>query len=198
MPSYCPSLSASEFREARERLPSGGPSDPLSRTFQQRIRAIEFIWGGISPTGNVRFRKGGTVREEVLQGIDNISNVYVSIVVAITGIQASNRSAGTEEEVRGEDGVGHVVSTSSVTVAANETVGQDMNLPAFRVRGKAKTSDHGTERRRRNANLLMARANQSIHTLRARITYERVGGDMEVKSLARREDFYARSGDHGT
>ena len=71
-----------------------------------------------------------------------------------------------------------------------------MNLPAFRIRGITKTRDNDIERRRRIANLLIARANESIHTLRTRVTYERVGGDMEFKSLTRRDEILTQSGDH--
>ena len=94
--------------------------DPLSRTFQQRIRAIHLVRGHISATVEVRFRKGGTVREEVLQGINNISNVHVAVVITVTGIQARTWVTGAPQEVSSIDRISNVVNVVPVTVAAKE------------------------------------------------------------------------------
>ncbi len=133
--------------------------------------------------------------EQIGQIVDRVSNIHRAVVIGVLSVEANGRSL-FKLVAQIPDRVGKVNRPVGVAVAAKERTGQDMNLPAFRIHGKAKTSDHGQERRPRTANLPIARANQSIHTLRARITYECVGGDMDVKSLARREDFQTQSGDH--
>ncbi len=114
------------------------------RAFRQWLTAIEVIRGGIVAAPGEGFRWRCALRKEVMQRIDNVCNVELSVVVAITSIGAGSWFWGTKQKVCHEDRVGNVIADIPVTVAANkgEWTWQDLDQSALCVREVTESFDN--------------------------------------------------------